>query len=149
MGVQQILMIVLTVIVIGASITVGIQMYDSQANNQTRNAVVSDLTHFGVQAQAWYRLPVVMGGPGAEGLNTGNLQRLIEAINRDWTTAPYTNTTAFYAFSVVDEDNLGIIGTSISNSNIVVAARITLKGGTETESYGILIRSGDTIPTGP
>ena len=38
MGTQQILMIVLSVIVVGAAVAVGIQMFDNQSRNQARAA---------------------------------------------------------------------------------------------------------------
>ena len=64
MGTQQILMIILSVIVVGAAIAVGIQMFDTQADNQTRNALVVESMQMGVQAQAFYRTPSMMGGAG-------------------------------------------------------------------------------------
>ena len=62
MGTQQILMIVLSVIVVGAAIAVGIAMFDTQATNNARNAVSSQIAQFAVDAQGWYRTPRMMGG---------------------------------------------------------------------------------------
>jgi len=64
MGTQQILMIVLSVIVVGTAITIGIQMFDTQYQNQVKNAIVQDLQRMSVEAQAWYRTPYMAGGGG-------------------------------------------------------------------------------------
>ena len=77
MGTQQILMIILSVIVVGAAIAVGIQMFDTQATNQTRNALVVESMQMGVQAQAFYRTPKMMGGAGFRTKN---------ATTNDWKT---------------------------------------------------------------
>jgi len=64
MGTQQILMIILSVIVVGTAIAVGIQMFDTQLENQTRNTLAAELMQQMSMAQAWYRTPVMMGGGG-------------------------------------------------------------------------------------
>ena len=64
MGTQQILMIILSVIVVGASVAVGIQMFSTQSDNQNLIAIKTELLQYAVQAQAWYRTPQMMGGGG-------------------------------------------------------------------------------------
>ncbi len=64
MGTQQILMIVLSVIIVGVAVGVGITMFQNQAVNSNRQAVLADLNNFGAQAIAWYKLPKNMGGGG-------------------------------------------------------------------------------------
>jgi hypothetical protein len=64
MGTQQILMIVLSVIIVGVAVGVGITMFQNQAVNSNRQAVIADLNNFGAQAIAWYKLPENMGGGG-------------------------------------------------------------------------------------
>ena len=64
MGTQQILMIVLSVIIVGVAVGVGITMFQNQAVNSNRQAVIADLNNFGAQAIAWYKLPKNMGGGG-------------------------------------------------------------------------------------
>jgi len=64
MGTQQILMIVLSVIIVGIAVGVGITMFQNQAVNSNRQAVIADLNNFAAQAIAWYKLPVNMGGGG-------------------------------------------------------------------------------------
>jgi len=64
MGTQQILMIVLSVIIVGVAVGVGITMFQNQAVNSNRQAVIADLNNFAAQAIAWYKLPENMGGGG-------------------------------------------------------------------------------------
>jgi len=62
MGTQQILLIVLSVIIVGIAVAVGISMFNSQAVNANRQAIVSDMNNFGAQAMAYYRSPASHGG---------------------------------------------------------------------------------------
>jgi hypothetical protein len=64
MGTQQILMIVLSVIVVGSAIAVGIDMFDNQSRNMTRSAIISDFIQMGINIQAYYRTPAIYGGAG-------------------------------------------------------------------------------------
>ncbi|HCX72274.1 MAG TPA: hypothetical protein DHM37_01000 [Candidatus Cloacimonas sp.] len=73
MGTQQILLIVLSVVVVGIAVAVGITMFNNQAVNSNRQAVISDLQNLGAQVMAWYRMPASMGGGGqAANLTTGD-----------------------------------------------------------------------------
>lgn len=62
MGQQQLLLIVLGVIVVGIAIAVGISLFNSNAINSNRDAVVSDLNNLGALAISHYKKPVSMGG---------------------------------------------------------------------------------------
>ena len=64
MGTQQLLMIVLSIIVVGAAVAVGIMMFDTQSKNQTINAIYTDLSQIAVDVQAYWRTPKIMGGAG-------------------------------------------------------------------------------------
>ena len=132
MGTQQILMIVLSVIVVGAAVAVGIQMFDTQANNQARNAVVSDLMQMGVQAQAWHRQPELMKvGSG--------LTSLIDFLQSGGTN-PLVTPNATYTFSAFTEgEGVTIIGVSSQNPDIRMRAQILFRGGTLAQNYGINI----------
>jgi hypothetical protein len=82
MGTQQILMIILSVIVVGAAVAVGIQMFDTQSDNQIRNMLITDAMQHGVQAQAWYRTPKMMGGGGnKDALEAGDEERIARYID--------------------------------------------------------------------
>ncbi|HHE37150.1 MAG TPA: hypothetical protein ENL20_01065 [Candidatus Cloacimonetes bacterium] len=62
MGTQQILLIVLSVIIVGIAVAVGISMFNSQAVNANRQAIVADINNFGAQAMAYFRSPASHGG---------------------------------------------------------------------------------------
>lgn len=65
MGQQQLLLIVLSVIIVGISVVVGIQTFSSSAAAANQDAVVADLTKMGSDAQGWYRKPSMLGGGGS------------------------------------------------------------------------------------
>ena len=95
MGTQQILMIVLSVIVVGAAIAVGIAMFDTQATNQARNAVSSALAQQAVEAQGWFRTPVMMGGGGGT-FAAANINQIATHINQNATGASFTVPSGTY-----------------------------------------------------
>ena len=64
MGQTQILFIVLSVIIVGIAVAVGITQFGSNATQANRNAVLLDLNDIAMKAQTWYRTPTSMGGGG-------------------------------------------------------------------------------------
>jgi hypothetical protein len=64
MGQQQLLLIVLGVIIVGIAVVVGINLFNANATNANRDAVVSDLNNLGAMAQQFYKKPTSMGGGG-------------------------------------------------------------------------------------
>jgi len=64
MGTQQILLIVLSVIIVGIAVAVGITMFNQQTLNSARQAIIGDMNNMAATAQAWYKTPVSMGGAG-------------------------------------------------------------------------------------
>ena len=123
MGTQQILMIILSVIVVGAAVAVGIQMFDTQADNQTRNALVVESMQMAVQAQAWYRTPQMMGGGGYRASNID--------INK---IAKYINNNA--ELNVIDLDGLGVftlakgaVTAGSDSTNLTISAVDSAAGG--------------------
>jgi len=62
MGQQQLLLIVLGVIVVGIAIAVGVTMFQSNAIESNRQAVISDLVNYASKAQRFYRTPSQLGG---------------------------------------------------------------------------------------
>ena len=76
MGTQQILLIVLSVIIVGIAAAVGITMFNTQATNANRQAVISDLSQIGSMGMAAFRTPANQGGCGRDFLaNKVNLRR--------------------------------------------------------------------------
>ena len=64
MGQQQILLIVLSVILVGIAIAVGITMFQAQAKQGNIDAIISDLNNLGSVAYQYKIRPVTMGGGG-------------------------------------------------------------------------------------
>jgi Tfp pilus assembly protein PilE len=64
MGQQQLLLIVLSVIIVGIAVVVGINMFNDQAASSNLDAVTSDLVNLASRAQQHFRRPTAMGGGG-------------------------------------------------------------------------------------
>ncbi len=62
MGTQQILLIVLSVIIVGIAVAVGITMFNAQATNSNRQAIVGDMNNQASSALAFYKTPATHGG---------------------------------------------------------------------------------------
>ena len=62
MGTQQILLIVLSVIIVGVAVSVGIQMFNTQKDSGAMQAIATDLQSFGAQLIAFENTPSSMGG---------------------------------------------------------------------------------------
>ncbi|TKJ39728.1 hypothetical protein CEE37_10640 [candidate division LCP-89 bacterium B3_LCP] len=64
MGQQQLLLIVLSVIIVGIAVIVGINMFADQAASSNLDAVTADLINLASRAQQHFRRPTAMGGGG-------------------------------------------------------------------------------------
>lgn len=62
MGQQQLLLIVLSVIIVGVAIAVGVTQFKSSAVDSNRQAVIGDLVNLAAKAQRYYRTPQQLGG---------------------------------------------------------------------------------------
>ena len=65
MGTQQVLLIVLSVIIIGIAVAVGITMFSTQYSSSNREALKADLVTFAARAIAFYKTPASMAGGGS------------------------------------------------------------------------------------
>lgn len=66
MGTQQILLIVLSVIIVGAAIAVGIQMFNSQAYSANKSAIAAEAQSIATQVVQYYKTPESQGGAGRD-----------------------------------------------------------------------------------
>lgn len=64
MGQQQLLLIVLSVIIVGLAVAIGITMFTESAAQANFDAVTSDMIRIASNAQQWYMKPASMGGGG-------------------------------------------------------------------------------------
>ena len=61
---QQLLLIILGVIIVGIAVAVGITMFQDNAVDQNRTAVIADLTSLAAKAQQYFAKPTTLGGGG-------------------------------------------------------------------------------------
>ncbi len=64
MGQQQLLLIVLGVIIVGIAVVVGINLFNANARESTKDTMVSEATNLGAMAQQYFKKPVALGGGG-------------------------------------------------------------------------------------
>jgi hypothetical protein len=64
MGQQQIFLILLSTIVVGVAIAIGITMFSAAATEINRDEIVSTLNSLGSMAQEYYLTPTSFGGGG-------------------------------------------------------------------------------------
>ena len=64
MGQQQLLLIILSVIIVGIAIAVGINMFQTNAVDSNRQALISDVTNLGAKAHRFFRTPTSLAGGG-------------------------------------------------------------------------------------
>jgi len=107
MGTQQILLIVLSVIIVGVAVAVGIQMMNSQAVNSNRSAVKSDLQILGTSIMQYYREPSNTGGAGGSILN-GTEETLYKHMG--WDSNPDTTATGVFTLDITGTNVVEIVG---------------------------------------
>lgn len=64
MGLQQILLVVIGIIIVGVAVTIGIALFNNQAYNSNQQSVVSDLTNYSTLTIQYWKTPVSLGGCG-------------------------------------------------------------------------------------
>jgi len=62
MGQSQLLLVILGVILVGIAIFIGVQMFQHNAVDDVRNAVMTDLNNYAARALAYYGKPTTQGG---------------------------------------------------------------------------------------
>jgi hypothetical protein len=106
MGQQQLLLIVLSIIITGIAIVVGINMFGTSAAQANREAVLQDAVTIASRAQEWYRKPAVLGG-GDRSFTNVNLVAL-----------GMPATTANGTFAIVGNDSAATVtGTGVEDGD--------------------------------
>jgi len=128
-GTQQILLIVVSVIIVGIAVAVAILMFNAQAMNSNRQAILSDMNLFASSAIAFYKSPSTHGGGGYTWVDE-------DAVG-NWLGYDYVSGT----------------GCSTGNGSFTLAISgddLTVVGvGTETGNDGSAGVSGQLVITGP
>ena len=129
MGTQQILLIVLSVIIVGIAVAVGITMFNAQATNSNRQAIVGDMNNFAASAFSFYKTPVTHGGGGNTWVSTNAVGTWI---GYDWDGTDLETGNGTFVLTVAG-DIVTIVGTGIevgSNGSTNVSATMTVTGAT-------------------
>ncbi len=115
MGYQQIIMLFLSVVIIGISVTVGITIYIHEMTRINRQSVISDMNIFAGIANTYYKTPVNMGG-GGEIWDVDKMGMWF-GFNYDAANNMISNGNGTYVFSSSDDILIIVgIGTSIGNN---------------------------------
>lgn len=136
MGTQQILLIVLSVIIVGIAVAVGITMFNAQAANSNRQAVIGDMNTMAASAMAYYKTPATHGG-GAASWTLIQVGKWV-GLNFDGTDTWTTGNGTYVATVAADVLTIVGSGTETGNDNTnVVKATLTLTGATSNISTSI------------
>jgi hypothetical protein len=101
MGTQQILLIVLSVIIVGAAIAVGITMFNNQSYSSNKAAIAADAQNFASQVVQYYKTPASQGGGDRSIPPTGTDGAKTIASFIGWgDTATYKNDNGWYTLEV-------------------------------------------------
>ncbi|MDD3577872.1 MAG: hypothetical protein PHS23_02605 [Candidatus Cloacimonetes bacterium] len=114
MGTQQILLIVLSVIIVGVAIAVGISMFNSQAYNANKTAIASDAQAFAAQVLQYWKTPESQGGAGGNGANM-TVENVTNYLGLTGENAE--NENGSYVITAADSTTVEItgVGTAIRN----------------------------------
>ncbi len=136
MGTQQILLIVLSVIIVGVAIAVGISMFNAQAYNSNKTAIASDAQSFATQIVQYYKTPVSQGGGGGEIPAALTATQLGSYLG--WGAASTTNENGTFTVAITTTGASGVatitgIGNAERNTNNPkIVSTITFPAGTIT-----------------
>jgi len=118
MGQQQLLLLVLSAIIVGVSIVVGIGMFQDSALTANIDSVTQDNATVVSKAQEWYQKTVALGGGGGDFTANGGLNLLKLGYN---TTAgdplAMTNGNGAYTLVVTDANNITISGQTLEQDD--------------------------------
>ncbi len=130
MGTQQILLIVLSVIIVGVAIAVGISMFNSQAYNSNKTAIAADAQSFATQVVQYYKTPKSQGGGG----NTLPTTADTLGTYLGWGGDTTTNDNGTYTVAIPESGNPTITGVgkavkSGSGKSPKIVATVTFPSG--------------------
>lgn len=107
MGTQQILLIVLSVIIVGAAIAVGIQMFNNQAYSSNKSAIAAEAQTYATQIVQFYKTPVSQGGLGGD-LTTATVDLIHNYLG--WKTTGYKSESGQFIVNEIDDNKVVISG---------------------------------------
>ena len=106
MGTQQILLIVLSVIIVGAAIAVGITMFNNQSYSANKLAIAADAQNFASQVFQYYKTPASQGGGDR---SIPDAAKTIANFIGWGDTATYKNDNGWYTLAVTSSGASGVV----------------------------------------
>jgi len=97
----------IVIIIIGVAVAVGIQMFDTQAMQLNRQAIVDDLQCLGSSVIQYYRTPSNQGGSGHI-ITNGTEADIIEYMG--WASNPETTDTGTFTLYITGTNVVEIVG---------------------------------------
>lgn len=82
MGQQQLLLIVLSIIIVGIAVVIGLGLFSQGADQANIDQVVQDVVAMGARAQQFYMKPAALGG-GAQSFVGMTIDQVGSATNRN------------------------------------------------------------------
>ena len=113
MGQQQLLLVVLSAIIVGISIVVGINMFQSGSVQANIDAVTQDVVTIASRSQEWWRKPAQLGGGGRSWTGIGTLDGdIFASIN-------FPDSTVNGTYVITDNGNgtVTIVGTGVEDGD--------------------------------
>ena len=83
MGQQQLLMVVLSMVLVGVAIVVGLTMVQVNAMDHTRATLTQDLLHFAGKARGYYWRPSYLGGAHRDFTNIMSMNLFVWSQNEN------------------------------------------------------------------
>ena len=124
MGQNQLLMIVLSVIVVGVSVAVGIGQFQENAMTSNRDAIAADCQRIISSSQTWLRKPASLGG-GANAFTGLTLDKVgIDANNQN----------GGFALTVDNANQITIVGTGTEKNAAGDDIEVTMEYYTTNDS---------------
>ena len=120
MGTQQLLLVVLGVIVVGAAVAIAIFIFGTNADQATKDALTQDCLHLVSSAQGYFSKPSMLGGAN----NSFTGLRISDCGMRDNGEGAGENLNG--TFSILKADGLSLTVQAVSASNPARTVTLTL-----------------------
>ena len=91
MGQQQLLLLVMAAIIIGLAVMGAILLFQDNASDRNRDAILSDLLHLTARAHEYYRRPAIFGGGQGSFVGLTNdvqgMRKIVNTPSYPWITS--------------------------------------------------------------
>ena len=120
MGQQQLLLIVLGTIIVGAAMIAGINMFNTGAMNSERDALLMDIHNVAASAASYWRKPAALGGGARSFVGISD----ITSFGSD-----SSNMNGNFVMSLVTANQFTLTATG-ANEGVIIVATISQQGVT-------------------